>query len=293
LKEMGIKVVAIPNIEISRYDELEKHRYFDQLWCNNIHSQIEFLKLLPGSQIQHLGFSPSHLKPKAKQHEQLFKVKLTNDNTADSDTIDTKTHVVRILFMCGWNGTRRGIEEFWNSFQKVVQDKSFKHSLHLTVLAQSRNAIAPNVLVELIKSHHVTLKIQHFQYEDILKEIDVHHAVVNIAHNEGLGLSLYEATARSTPVISIDIPPNNEVIWNNVNGWTVPIAYQTKIEENPQSLVMASYVNKNHLCETLIKLGNMEMGEWIELFQTTLLRFTENYSSKIFSKHFKQLIDSI
>ena len=62
---------------------------------------------------------------------------------------------------------------------------------------------------------------KHLTYSDIMKLYNENHVSIQISKHEGLGLGFYESCYLNTPVLSLDIPPHNEIIHNNKNGWLI------------------------------------------------------------------------
>lgn len=251
MKNLGVRVIGVPNIEIVRADELEKHRKFDSLWANN-----QFcLDTLAERNLQctYVGFSPMHIS------SSLSIARLRDD---------TK---VRYLIVCGWNGLRKGldfvVESFCNAFKKNSR-------ISLTVTAQAESSIAFYGNRSNWMNHEaINLIVRDLTHEQVLNLYATHHAVVVVSHNEGLGLSLYEPLAMNTPVITLNCRPHNEVIQHEKNGFLVNVKRQQAIDVNPQAIVSANIVDEIELENEFLRLAAWSSSRWDEM-QRHLVEYT-------------------
>ena len=58
-------------------------------------------------------------------------------------------------------------------------------------------------------------------YEDIANINIKNDVCIHMGCHEGNGLGLFEAISVGTPVLTINNPPNNEIIIDGINGWTI------------------------------------------------------------------------
>jgi glycosyltransferase involved in cell wall biosynthesis len=57
-----------------------------------------------------------------------------------------------------------------------------------------------------------------------------------VSSHEGLGLGFFESVSVATPVISLDLPPHNEVVQVGASGWLLPVK-AFKLVDNMEALV--------------------------------------------------------
>src|SRR5207302_9422714 len=76
---------------------------------------------------------------------------------------------------------------------------------------------------------------------------------IHLGDHEGLGLGFYEAIAAGTPVLTIDTPPNNEIIREGINGWLIQCDY-AQLTDNDEGLVKKAVISVKDLKSKLVYL---------------------------------------
>lgn len=189
VKNLGVKVYAIPNLEIVRSKELIKHNIFDKIGCNNFFS-YDTLKS-KGLTVSYLGFS---IPPKKVEIPEVGPKKRIN-----------------FLNLGGVNGfTRKQCLEVCEAFSKAVaKGDKLGLELHLTVSIQKN--IDPRI--RKYKDHpNITLIEKHLSYQEITNLYEKSDIVIQVSKHEGLGLGFYEALAHCKPLITLDTSPHNELV---------------------------------------------------------------------------------
>jgi glycosyltransferase involved in cell wall biosynthesis len=249
LKRNHVKTMAIPNIEIVRRDEVEKHRVFDKILCNNHWCEQKFQEhgFLNTEYVSYAPF-PMHLK-----------TPLEEKRPADS--------TLKFLLIGGMNAIVR------KQADKVCQAFGMcKGPVHLTLTTQK-----PQPELEAYATHpKITLVTSHQTHEDILRLYATHDVVVLVSKHEGLGLGFFEAISRGKPVITLNAPPHHEIIVEGKNGWLIPSTYES-MQDNNQGLFGSAVFKPGVLAQTIDSL-TWEMVQ--KMSHTThedyLLRFDAN-----------------
>jgi glycosyltransferase involved in cell wall biosynthesis len=71
--------------------------------------------------------------------------------------------------------------------------------------------------------------------------------------HEGLGMGFYEALASGTPVITINNPPNNEIIKENINGWCIDYT-PYELSDNNCGIVNRCIFNEDELKNKILHI---------------------------------------
>lgn len=235
LSENDVKCYAIPNIEIVRKDEMDKHRYFHKILCNNYLCQKIFNSCnIHNTEYISYGIIDNVIMQKEKN----------------------KDKIIKFLLLGGMNAfLRKQILEVCEAFT-MAYDKCQDISLTCTIQKISNSEINDYKKIGKFMNHEGIKIIQsHLQYSEILELYYSHDIVIQVSKHEGLGLGFYEAISTGTPVITLNTPPHNEVIIDNVNGWIIP-SYYKKMTENPKSYIESSYFDPKDLCDKMIQLAN-------------------------------------
>ena len=73
--------------------------------------------------------------------------------------------------------------------------------------------------------------------------------------HEGLGLGFYESIACGTPVLTIDTPPNNEIIVEGQNGWLINCEYDQLVDNN-QAISKKATISIRSVKEKMLQIIN-------------------------------------
>ena len=215
LKSYNIKVYAIPNIETVRKDEIWKHRIFHQILCNNqlcydIFTQYNFqntllIKYSIPSNI------PIHLSP--LQAHDTIKYMVLGGNNAFSRK---KIHKILKAFVIALNS---------------------KKDISLTITLQCCNVQQMNFLNDYKKYPQITIIKDILSNSDITNIYKTHHVNIQCSSQEGLGIGFYESLAFGIPCISLNTPPHNEIIINNICGILLNDIKKKPLKDNNNGLI--------------------------------------------------------
>jgi glycosyltransferase involved in cell wall biosynthesis len=230
LKTLNVKTYAIPNIEIVRYDELHKHNLFYKILCNNNICLKHMKKLKVNTEYVGYGINTIELKEK-----------------------EFKNDIIKFLFIGGLNAfTRKQVVEVCESFC-LIDNKN----IYLTVTIQLANEEHLKILEHYRNNKNITFITEQLSRKEILELYYTHHINIQVSKHEGLGLGFYESILTGTPCISLNVPPHNEVILDNVNGWLID-SYYKKMVDNDDSLLESAYFNTQDLANKINEIGNKE-----------------------------------
>jgi glycosyltransferase involved in cell wall biosynthesis len=217
-KLFGINIIGIPNIETTRYTEIHKHSIFSKILCNN----IETLNILKNFNIDcdYLGFNINHPFMTLKQ-EPILKNKIN--------------------FFCigGLNAIKRKhIDKICEIFNILKND-----NIVLNVYIQGVDYITKNY-------NNVNIYTKNCNYKEISEIYKNNDIFIHFGGQEGLGLGFYESLKCGTPIITLDAPPNNEIIINNHTGWLIKTT-KKKIKYNSESIIMEDVFDKDDFIKTI------------------------------------------
>jgi glycosyltransferase involved in cell wall biosynthesis len=151
--------------------------------------------------------------------------------------------------------SRKHILEVCESFTIAY---SINKNIQLIATIQKTNLLEINTKnkIETYMKHPAIKIIQeHLSYFDILDLYYQSHVVIHVSKHEGLGLGFYESIATGTPVITLDTPPHNEIILNNINGWTIPCYYK-KMTDNDDAFYGSAFFDPIDLANKIISIIN-------------------------------------
>jgi glycosyltransferase involved in cell wall biosynthesis len=228
LRDIGVKVYAVPNIEIVRKNELHKHGYFHKILANNHLCESIFTKYLD-IPIEYVGYGIDTTFLNIEMREKKF-----------SDTIN-------FLFIGGMNSlSRKNILDVCEGFVKAYRENK---NIRLTATIQMINSLEINLIsdIEIYKNHPgIKLIESHISYNDIINLYYDHHITLHLSKHEGLGLGFYESLSTGTPVLTLETQPHNEIIRDGINGWIIPCYYK-KMNDNIDPLIDSAYFDTEDL----------------------------------------------
>lgn len=258
LKNNNVKCYAVPNIEIVRKDEVFKHTYFHKILCNNKLCENEFNKRRIFN-TEYIGYGIDNIQLKSKQI----------------------SNITKFLFIGGMNAfSRKHIIDICHAFSIAYQTNK---NIMLTCTIQKTNLLEIDEINKLniyLEHENITFIQDHLTYSSILNLYYEHDISIQVSKHEGLGLGFYEALSTGTPIISLDTPPHNEIILDNINGWLIPCYYK-EMTDNPVSLIKSAYFNP-------IDLGNkmLEILDNKDIYKSLLHDYETRLKYNIFEERF-------
>jgi glycosyltransferase involved in cell wall biosynthesis len=191
----GVRVWAVPNVEMIRRADLPLYRLFAGILCVNQHTldNLQYFKV------------PPHLL-------KLWPFQLHDRPEAHAPRCESQ---MRFLIVGGFNADRR------KQARKVMQAFAFafrdRTDVHLTVLSQGGSdftqipATFPNI----------TVRVGALSYAEVQAEYQRHHVVIMCSRAEGLGLPFYEAMRAGCALITLNTALYRELVTPDYNGWLI------------------------------------------------------------------------
>ncbi len=226
---LSIKTYAIPNVEILKSTEIARHNLFDKIICNN---QMIYDLLTPyfPTQTILLGF------------------RILNANFINNKEWD---HNHYSFFCCGGLNslTRKNIAHIVQAFKELeTENKINRFKLYIYI----QGVQIPDNLMKYA-STNIIIQIGSRTYKEIAELYKKHDVFIHMGDHEGLGLGFYESIACGMPVLTINTPPNNEVIREGQNGWLVPCTYE-KMNDNADGIVKKAVITVKDLKIKMIEV---------------------------------------
>jgi glycosyltransferase involved in cell wall biosynthesis len=119
-------------------------------------------------------------------------------------------------------------------------------------------------------------------HADVMRTYEAADVSIQISSHEGLGLGFYESISRATPVISIDIPPHNEVVQSGRSGWLLTPS-PIPLRDNAESLVKGAIVDPDELATLL---GRLDRHSVAVMQGSTAALFNERFTGAHLSLRF-------
>lgn len=239
LRELDVKSYAVPNIEIVRKDEIYKHNYFYKILANNYLCSRVFSVL--DVEAKYIGYGIEGIELK----EKVFLPDADNNN------------IVKFLFIGGMNAfSRKHVLDVCSGFSMAYKQNN---NLRLTITIQMTNSLeesSKNEITHYINHPGINIIQSHISYKEILDLYYTHHIGIQVSKHEGLGLGFYEALATGTPVLTLKTPPHNEIILDEVNGWTID-CYHKKMTDNKDPLFGSAYFHPKVIADKFVELANI------------------------------------
>lgn len=262
LKSNNVKCYAIPNIEIVRSDEIFKHKYFYKILANN-YLCLNIFKKYNINNVEYIGYGIKNelMKPITK----------------------TFSGKIKYLMIGGMNAfSRKHVLEVCEAFNLAYQKND---NIMLTCTIQKTNLLELNdkIKIETYFNHPAITVIQdHLPHNKIIELYNENHVIIQVSKHEGLGLGFYEALATSTPVITLNTAPHNEIIKNNINGWVIDCYYK-RMTDNNFGLFDSAYFEPEKLADIIAKINIKDIQDMIK----TLNEDNKNRNNyEIFEKKF-------
>lgn len=266
LKKLGVKTYAIPNIDCSKRDEIIKYKEFFKVGLNNNFCD-KILKDNGHFYSEYLGFH--YTIPPCIPFEE--KQILVSDK-------------VKVLHLSGLNGMdKKNTYEIINICDHIYQ-KNQNFELYIVIQGNFKQQD------EKFNKPFIKLRSEHLSYQQILEIYNQCHVSIHLSKNEGLGLGFFESCYTHTPVITLNAPPYNEIIFENKNGWLIDSFTQKEQFYHDAELVVEQN-NFETNCAIDKILSILENTDNINnVIKTTKKTIDTYYSYEQFEKNIKQFL---
>ena len=266
LKSLNLRVFGIPNVEITRRDELYKHRIFDGILCNNEFTMEKFNQWGFRQKTHLIGFG-------GDPFDQPWK---TLKNRVDDK--------YRFLVVGGMNAvSRKQADKVAESFCNLAPELREKATLTITTQrhVSGLDRFANIEGIQIIEKH-----LTHAQIREIYLD---HHIVILVSKHEGLGLGFFESMSLGRPVITLDTAPFNELIDPDHSGWLIPCRI-VEATENPQSLIGQAIFKTSDLTKCFRTIMSSRTRSWKYVHDYCRDHYRKSWEGGEFCR---QLLDAI
>ena len=212
----GLFLYSVPNIETVRRAEIHDHRsvIFRNLCPTRAAYAVLQSQNVPN--ISYIGHGFGERVDGKTLTEKLQSIK--------------ESKRIRLLHVGGHNPiSRKNTRAVIEAFLEAAQHRS---DIELTLLLYGEPSFP-------IPSHNrINFRNDIAEHSKLIELYRAHDVSVQVSSHEGIGLGFYESLSQLTPVISLDIPPHNEIV-NNHCGWLLP-AKLTELQDNNDALWMSA-----------------------------------------------------
>ena len=218
IQDAHARVVAVPNIEISRSSEMNMYGMFDRIWANN-HFTQNILKNEYGLSSHYVGF-------------ELIKKTFTKEVFLEKKYVPPES-VVSFLLIGGNNPFyRKNAHKVLECFVKLPPSLNFR--LTVTLHVKDSSCLHPSWL-----SHpNIVIINTHLSYSCITALYKTHRIYLQLSTNEGLGINMFEALENGMALVTFDYPPYNEVVPKTPYNKHIP-AQQITMLDNKEAIIKA------------------------------------------------------
>jgi len=262
LKNLYVKCYAIPNVEVVRKSEISKHHIFYKLLAPT-YTLIDNLKKYDNFNIFYIGHGAI-------------------DNSIIK-SISSNNPIIKFIHISGLNAIVR------KQTFKIIEAFNFLSSLNLNIsLTIIIEGNIPYDIYHKCNSNNIILIDKHLTHKDIIHYYQTHHISIQVSSHEGLGLGFYESISCSTPVISLNTPPHNEVIIPNKTGWLLNCTYKP-LTDNNEAIVYGAHFEISDLSDIIIYLSkNIDIVNSMIISTNNMYKsfFTDNHLLKRLIKAF-------
>jgi glycosyltransferase involved in cell wall biosynthesis len=263
LKNNDVNVYAIPNIEITKKNEMTMHKHFYKILCNNMLCKNVF----DGCGINNNEYIGYGIFGGNNYKEKNFSLPL------------------KLLFIGGQNAFSR--KNILNVCTAFVNAYDVNKNIMLTCTIQKTNLLEVddvNKLNAFIGHPGITFIQEHLTYKKIIELYHSHHICLQVSRTEGLGLGFYESVSTGTPVISLNAPPHNEIILDGVNGYLIE-CYEGPMFDNVESFIKGLYFKHELLTKKILEVVNNING-LKKIFKTLIVDYNKRLSIDVFKLKF-------
>lgn len=232
LRALHVRTYAIPNVEIVRTDEIEKHRVFDRILLNNDACRALFLRHgFPSSKLQFLGYAAE------QRHEESLSTSSSNDDRPP--LVDNKgRRVLRLLLLGGRNAVfRKHADVVCRAFLNAVpSDAPMRLVLTSQLSCEPLDALRPQIER---RQHQIDLLIGNLSADRVRELYEQCDVVLQVSKHEGLGIGFFEAQQYDKPILTLNVQPHNECAPQSVAWHLQPDALVANSENDSCGVLSA------------------------------------------------------
>ena len=229
-------ICNIPMIEIVIREEIPNHNRMNlTLYCTRLSENV----------LNELGVNNGILLGHG------FGLPLTLTRVEEKRSRLAQRPKIRFLHIAGYNLNRKNTKQVIEAFSQALM---LRDDIELTVTLQYPLS---NFYLDKLPSG-ITLLDHSLSRNEILDLYEEHDISIQVSSHEGLGLGFYESISRNTPVLSLDAPPNNEIVLDGITGWLIP-ARPTQVPDNESAVINAWRFKTADLTNRIVSLDRAEI----------------------------------
>lgn len=236
----GLFVAGVPNLEIVRKGEAPRH------------GSALSLTMCPTRAVEQILYSHGVRNTRYIGHG--FGRPLTDADVDKKVGRMQAREVTRFLHIGGHNPkSRKQTPYVIEAFLLALEQRN---DIRLTVtVMDTQNIDFPRH--ENIE--YVVGSLGHSEVMELYKACDVS---IQVSSHEGVGMGFYESLAKGTPVISLDVPPHNEVVLHGLTGWLLK-ADPVPLPDNDDPVSRAARFDAQGLADLIASLEKAEIAAMI------------------------------
>jgi glycosyltransferase involved in cell wall biosynthesis len=167
-----------------------------------------------------------------------------------------------------------------------LQEREFIHFLHIgghnpksrkqtpcvieafLIALQQRNDIRLTVTVmdtqsiDFPQHDNIDYIIDILSHDGVMDLYEACDVSIQVSSHEGVGMGFYESLAQATPIISLDVPPHNEVVLNKLTGWLLK-ADLIPLPDNDDPVSRAACFDAEELANLIVSLKKEDVSTMI------------------------------
>lgn len=250
----SIVAVAIPNIEIVKRQEVRWHRKFDVVLGNSVFC-LEQLKAANLPLVHYRSATNTPLRQPIG-----FYMGYSLPPNENSCKHGEDANRIRMLLLGGMNAFhRKRVDQVLEVYSQL--DRESRKRLHLTVTIQHKldelqQEFLDQVRIQVNDKDCLEILTGGLTYQRVCQLYEQSDCVIQISKQEGLGLGFFEAISRGLPVITLDVPPHNEIIRHNISGILLPSKFADTMTDNPDALYGSTELVSSDLAQLFENLAS-------------------------------------
>lgn len=232
LRAMDVRTYAVPNVEIVRKDEIEKHHVFDAVLINNAACRVLFERHgFPRDLLHHVGYA-------AEVREEVLR-EIAKRNAQSKPLVDSSgRRVLRFLIVGGRNAIfRKHVDIVLDAFLSV-----FRNGDPVQFIGTSQldcDEFAPFKARLAQRGCPAQLLIGNLSAERIGQLYSECDLVFQVSKHEGLGIGFFEALLYEKPICTLNVDPHRECAPADVAWHLEPDALEENVENNSCGVLSA------------------------------------------------------
>lgn len=226
VKQLNVRTYAVPNVEIVRKDELEKHHVFDKILINNKLCENVFVTAgFTKSKVHFIGYAideerNSKPKPAIFDHQ--------------------KRKILTILILGGRNAvSRKHVDVFVTAVATYAKRDA---PIRIIATSQLNNPEVDYLKEKLQNDKRFEIIVGNLTKKEISNLYQRCDVVAQISKHEGLGIGFFEALDAGKPIITLNVHPHVECAPENV-AWHIEPDDKLPNDENDSSPVLSAQVS--------------------------------------------------